>query len=210
MDNKFYYSNNQNNDTAPPMYVPPLQHLQADNRQRDFHNFNVPSNFSIMASQGASSKILQIDNRIVGFSQYIFFLWLLMVISLFGMFSSMFVLNNFNLDETKSDYSILYDNKTFEILNFFTNLAHAILYAFSIRAFTGQNADANKKAEYMLAGLIASNFIFFFLFIFLAHVSFYTWCVDIFFFFINGILYFQCQELTALFDEKDKLKKFDL
>jgi hypothetical protein len=204
-----YYNNENYNSHPPPMYAPPLKDIQMSQYNQSTSQFNMPNNFSISTSRNTNAKILQIDNRIVGFSQYIFFLWFLMIFSLFGTFSSMFVINSIELSEGTNNYYILHDQKIFEILNFFTNLTHVILYAFSIKAFTSQLLNANQKAEYMLAGLTASNFLFFLLYIFLYHVSFFTWCVDIFYFFINGILYFQCKELTELFEAKDKLKRFD-
>jgi hypothetical protein len=64
----------------------------------------------------------------------------------------------------------------------------------------------NEYAEYILLGLGISNFIYFFFFIFMHHVTFFTWCVDIFYLIINFLLYFQTKDLTQLFKEKESLK----
>lgn len=204
-----YYNNEKYNSLPPPLYAPPLKDIQMREYNPNTSHFNIPNHFSISTSSNTNSKILQIDNRIVGFSQYIFFLWFLMIFSLFATFSSMFLINSIETSQETTDNYLLNNKKIFEIFIFFTNLSHVILYAFCIKAFTSQLLQANQKAEYMLAALTASNFLFFFLYIFFYHVSFFTWCVDIFYFFINGILYYQCKELTELFDAKDKLKRFD-
>ncbi len=134
-------------------------------------------------------------------------LWTLLILSIFAIFRSIFHLTDDDFDDYSNiKYSKLKYRVPYETITFFVNLFHVGGYFFSINAFTKQRATMNEYAEYILLGLGISNFIYFFFFIFMHHVTFFTWCVDIFYLIINFLLYFQTKDLTQLFKEKESLK----
>lgn len=185
------------NDYRPPQYVP-MQNY-------DNIGFNFPNNFS-QPSQ-STQQVISVDNRISMFSQYLTILYTLFVFSILGFLGSIFAINSLDLevnDRYRREYHNLY---ILEVINFFVNLLHVGGYFYGIQAFTKQKSEMNGYFEYVLTGFIACNFFYFILYIFLYHVYFLTWCVDIFFLIINGLLYYQAKEITLLFKEKERLKR---
>jgi hypothetical protein len=135
-------------------------------------------------------------------------LWTLLIFSIFAIFRSIFHLTDNDDYYNYSDPKYFkYRYKTFyEVLTFFVNLFHIGGYFFSINSFTKQRAKMNEYTEHTLLGLGISNFVYFFFFIFLYPVTFFTWCMDIFYMIINFLLFFQAKEITQLFKEKESCK----
>jgi len=134
-------------------------------------------------------------------------LWALLILSIFAIFRSIFHLTDDDIENiSEIKYSKYKYKNHYETITFFVNLFHVGGYFFSINAFTKQRASMNEYSEHILLGLGISNFVYFFFFIFMYTVTFFTWCVDIFYLIINLLLYFQTKELTQLYKEKESLK----
>ena len=134
-------------------------------------------------------------------------LWVLLIFSIFSLFGSIFYLTDTNFDDPPNrNYYKSKSRVAYETINFFVNLFHVGGYFFSINIFTKQHSKMNIYIEYILLGLGISNFVYFFFFIFLCPVTFFTWCMDIFYLIINFLLYFQAKDLTLLFMEKENVK----
>jgi hypothetical protein len=169
------------------------------------NSFHFQSNFSTNNQVQISNKLIQIDNRIQHFTQYSCILWTLLILSLLALFGSIYSLSS---DDVEEYYKIKNSKnmRTYDILTFFVNLIHAGGYFYSINSFTKQNSMMSQYTEYILLGLAASNFLYFFVFIFIAYASFMTWCMDIFYLILNLLLYYQTKEITLLFLEKERTK----
>lgn len=217
-------NNNQNNHyNAPPNYNPNLNYNSNTNYnppQQYGHNhkqsqggmsMNIPNHFSLPTTNGTqiTGKLLQIDSRIANFAQYICILYTLLILSFMSLFISGLILNNLNVDIQSKNYNEMYNLKVFETINFFVILYHIGAYIYGIQAFNKQNSEMNRIVEYLLGAAAATNIIYFILFIFLYHVTFFTWCLDIFYLVMNGLMHLQAKELTPQFVEKETYKKME-
>ncbi len=154
-----------------------------------------------------TNKLIYLENRLQSFKKYICIIWTLLVFSVLGLLASIYELS---ADET-FDNKILNVRKAYIIINFFVNLLHSVGYFYGIQVYTKQNFQMNKIFEYVLIGFCLCNFLYFIYFIFLYHVTLFTWGVDIFYLILNGTLFFQAHEITSIFYEKNNLKnKYDM
>lgn len=168
--------------------------------------------FSINTQTQITQKLIYIDNRIANFSQYQVIIYILLILSSFSIMGSIYDLSsNDNIYDQRDPYIQSRTNKkAFDIINFFINIFHIAGYVYGIQAYTKQQAKMNKMFEYAIIGFFASNFFYFFIFIFLYHVTFFTWCIDIFYLIMNITIFYTAQELTNLFKEKEEYKiKYD-
>lgn len=213
--NKFNsnYEAHNINEYCPPQYnfntgLNNMNQKAVQSQEMNSYN-NIPCNFSLPTNNQITNKLIQIDNRISHFSQYLCLLYTLLILCIFSFLTSIFYINSYDIDVDpalqKSNKNIYY----FEVINFFVNFLHLGSFFYGIQAFTKQNHQMNNNFEKLLIGLITTNFIYFFLFIFVYHVYFITWCLDIFFLILNSLLYYQAKDLTILFWEKIKLKRDD-
>lgn len=199
------YSNNQG-------YVPPIPN---QNNRSDYPTAyemrfeqEVPMNFSTDHNKTKNNaeynklsyKLIQIDNRLNRFSEYTLLLWVLLILTTFSMFGSIFTFSKEN-EYSRRDVDI----ENYEIFNFFMCIFLILGYGYGIQAFSKQSKDMNKHFEHILIGFCGINFIYLVIFIFIP-VSFFAWCVTLFFLIITGMLYYQSQEITKLLHDKEVLK----
>jgi hypothetical protein len=199
------------NSNSNSNYNPPNYGNHQHNNSQGGMSMNIPNHFSLPTTNGIqiTSKLHQIDSRIANFAQYICILYFLMILSFMSLFISGLILNNIDLNIMSKDYNELLNLKIFETINFFVILYHIAAYIYGIQAFNKQNSEMNKIVEYLLAGAAVTNIVYFILFIFLYHVTFFTWCLDIFYLVMNALMHLQCKELTPQFKEKETYKKME-
>jgi len=105
------------------------------------------------------------------------------------------------LETTKSRTRNAYD-----VLNFFVNMTHIASYFYGMQAYNKQNHAMNKNFEVISAALTIVNFLYLIIFIFGVKVTFFVWCVNIFWMLLNAMLYYSAKELSTLFNEKERIR----
>ena len=212
-NNNSYNHNNEQNQNAyrnyqyPNSYNPP--NINQNNPKRDSYptmemlnlqNLNKSQLNENNDYQILSNKIFHIDSHLSSINNYFTILYAMVTWSCFCLFSSILWITNYNPKTDFNEYPI------FEKFNFIINLLFVVGYIFGIQAYTQQSAEKNKQFNYILIGFIASNFVYFFIFIFL-YTSFFRYLWNILYIIINCVLYYQNQELIRLFSEKADLKR---
>ncbi len=163
---------------------------------------------NIYLNRGNTTDLLYIDNRIATFNQYNSTILLLFVLSIFALFGSIF---EFSSDNERDGYMENIKSKwrnAFDIINFFINIIHIGGYFYGIQAYNKQNSIMNRNFEVIVLVLAFSNFFYLLVFIFGIKVTFFTWCVNIFWMLLNGMLFYSTKELTVLFEEKSRIRNF--
>ena len=130
--------------------------------------------------------------------------------SIFALFGSIFELSS---DYQRDGYAEIIKSRSshaFDVLNFFVNLGHVGSYFYGMQAYNKQNSFMNKNFEFISAGLAIVNFIYLLIFIFGIKVTFFTWCVNIFWMLLNAMLFYSAKELTTLFEEKGKIRSHNI
>jgi len=172
-----------------------------------FSNPPNPTNFS--ARNFKNHNLIYIDNRIATFNQYNSIMLCLFVFSIFALFGSIF---DFSSDNQRDGYIEIIKSKwrhSYDVINFFVNMLHIGGYFYGMQAYNKQNSKMNKHFQNICIGLAVSNFIYLLIFIFGIKVTFFTWCINIFWMLLNAMLYFSTKELTTLFEEKEKLRMYN-
>ena len=210
-NNPNYYQDNiknYNNLNQNSQYVPPkIQNYNYPNQISlptiEMLNINSNSNTIIKENnnyQKLTNKIFHIDSHLGNMNSYPTVLWIMLTWSCFCIFSSMTFIASY---DPRTD---LYENPVFEKFNFIVNLVFILGYIFGIQAFTQQSAEKSQTFSYILIGFIASNIIYFLIFISL-YVGFFRYLCCILFIVVNFVLYYQNQELIRLFSEKSEIRK---
>jgi hypothetical protein len=150
--------------------------------------------------QKITNKIYHIDNHINSLGSYSSALWVMMIWSSFCLFTSMIYIANY---DPKYDLS---QNPIFEKFNFIVNLIFVVGYIFGIQGYSQQSSEKTEQFKFVIIGFAASNFIFFFIYMFLS-IGFFRYFANILFLVINCALYYQNVELLRLFHEKSELRK---
>ena len=150
--------------------------------------------------QKLTNKIFHIDSHLSNLNNYSTVLWVMLIWTCFCLFSSMTYISSF---DPKYD---LYENPSFEKFNLIVNLVFILGYIFGIQAFTQQSAEKNQTFCYIILCFIATNFIYFFIFISL-YIGFFRYLSNILFIVVNCVLYYQNQELIRLFGEKTEVRR---
>jgi hypothetical protein len=197
MNNSIFQENN---------YVPPdISNKSCPNVQildspiKHFSN-EVPTNFSTNRKMNEnefssmSYKLLHLENRISTFSNYMLILWIMITLSFFAIVIS--------IASITEKYNI---NSEFQYFNFPSCLLHIAAYFLGIQAYSRQSMIMNLKFQYSIIGLIVIEIIYF-IFYFIYETSFYHWSANLFYLLFNLILYYQTEELTKIFDDKETTK----
>lgn len=127
--------------------------------------------------------------------------------SIFALFGSIF---EFSSDNQRDGYMEIMKSRTrhgYDVLNFFVNLVHIAGYFYGMQAYNKQNSAMNRNFEMISVCLAAVNFIYLLIFIFGIKVTFFTWCVNIFWMLLNAMLYYSAKELSTLFEEKERIRE---
>lgn len=140
------------------------------------------------------------------FSQYYSILLFLFIISIFAMFGSIFEFSSDNQRDGYLEITKTRAVKSYDVLNFFVNMFHIGGYFYGIQAYSKQNFFMNRNFEHISISLAIINFIYLLIFIFAIRVTFYTWCLNIFYMLLNAFLYYSAKELSLLFQDKEKLR----
>jgi hypothetical protein len=186
-------------DYAPPdranKYCPDINKLDSPSK---YYSNNISFNFSTKKINeheysSMSYKILNLENRVITFSNYILILWVMITLSFFASILSI------------ASITRRYRKSKFEYFNFPCCLLHIASYFLGIQAYSRQSKDMNIRFGYLIVGLIAIEMIYF-IFYFEYETSFFHWSSNLFFFLFNIILYYQTEELTKIFDEKEMIK----
>jgi hypothetical protein len=192
---------NQENNYTPPAYptleVPPRSELMTTEYHHN-HNF---SNSHMHQQSKTTFRLIQIEDRLTSFTVYIVLTWILLILSILGLFKSiLFISIIFDSKDIKIDSMF----RNFEIFNLLMILGHIVGYFYGIQAYTKQRTQMNKYFEIVLLSLAGVNLVYLIIFFFVP-VLFITWCIAAFFLLLNVMLYFQAKELTIVLSEKEVL-----
>jgi hypothetical protein len=197
MNNSIFKENNYvppdiGNKSCPDVHI-------LDSPSKYFSN-NAPSNFSTSKKinqnefGSMSYKLLHLENRISTFSNYMLILWIMITLSFFSVIISMSAIT-----EKYKKYS------EFQYFNFPCCLLHIASYFLGIQSYSRQSKDMNLKFQYSIFGLIVIEIVYFVVF-FIYEANFFDWSSNLFFLLFNVILYYQTEELTKIFEEKEMIK----
>jgi hypothetical protein len=197
----FTQENNNNNNYTPPVYPtldpPTKSELMGTTPDHQFPN----NNYSNVHRSTMNFQLIQIEDRLTSFTVYIAITWILLVLSILGLFKSILFLSIiFDNEEIEIDDGSRY----FEIFNFLMVVGHIVGYFYGIQAYTKQKTFMNKYYEMVLLALAGVNLLYLLIF-FVITASFILWCVTMFYLILNVLLYFQAKELTIVLSEKEVL-----
>ena len=207
------FSSSLINDSLKNDFINPQMNTYNQNNNNQFNSpfQNFYPNY-IIPTHNPQTRIFDVDNKISKYSDFISICYFMFIWSILCFLISIFNVTYFSDDEIDDIYNKEYSNKGvknykwYYILGFFVNFYHCLSYYYSIRAYNHQSKYEMGNSNIILLSLIIINFLYFFIYLFFVHVSFFTFCIDIMFLIFNLLLYFQSKELTKLYEEKEGIK----
>jgi hypothetical protein len=194
---------------------PEINTYNQNNNNNINHNISAFQKFYpnyINPTHNAQTRLFDIDNKISKYSDFISICYFMFICSILCFLISIFNVSYSSGSEIDDIYEEENNNKGnknykwYYILGFFINFYHCLTYFYSIRAYNHQSKYEMGNSNIILLSLIIINFLYFFIYLFFVHVSFFTFCIDIMFLIFNLLLYFQSKELTKLYEEKEGIK----
>lgn len=168
---------------------------------------HVPINFSNNNKSNEdlskiSFELMNIDNRLCSYENYLIFLYILIGCSSICLISSFYYL--IIVKSEREDSTLNY--KAYDVFNFIMNSVSLIAYTYGAQGFNSQNYIRNINFKYMVIALVAINLIYVILFLYFP-VTFFIWCSNTFFFILNIVIFVKLGELINLLKIKDNLKE---
>lgn len=160
---------------------------------------NIPVNFG-SSPQQLSTKLMFLNNKLNTFSLYNIALWVNFILSILGLIGSIFILSVSGDINSRS-----INTKGYGTLSFFIEGYCTFAYFYAMQAFTKQSSSQNKNTEILLLGTASATFCFILYYVFVSAAPFFTWIWDLLMVILNVWMYYQAQELTNLFIEKENL-----
>lgn len=160
-----------------------------------------------------SSRLIELDTRISKYSDFMSINYGMLIWSILCFIGSIWSITNTDYIEQiiydKNDEEVIVRSNNFNAYNvlcFFVNLAHCVVYFYAIRSYNKQSKVEMNYCYYLYATLGSINMLFFVVYIFFVHSGFFSFCINLIFLIFNVMLFFQSIELTRLYEEKEAIK----
>ena len=175
-------------------YIPP-------NIAIGYNQFDSPkrSNANLNEINLLNNKLIFLDNRLSSFEYFLQLLYVMLILSIFAIFYSIYYLS-------KEDEKFHKAERRLEIFNFVINISYILGYILGIQAFFKQDKKKSKLFHYLIMGFCGVGCLYFIIYLFI-HATFFTWCSNTFYLVMNVVLYYQIEEYIKLIDEKSELKR---